>query len=92
MELTTQERQAILERVAAVMPPEHTATFANLDRPEYGSITVDLDLLRAQIDWLAGLDLHNKRRSTQECRDGILNLLEGIQDLTDPPEEVQDEQ
>ena len=57
------------------------ATLMNLDRAEYGTITVDLDLLSRQIIWLAGLGISSPER------DGILNLLEGIQDLTDPPED-----
>jgi hypothetical protein len=56
---------------------ECTATLTNLDRPEYGTITVDMDLLRRQITWLAGLGISSPER------DGIVNLLEGIQDLTD---------
>lgn len=55
------------------------ATLTNLDRAEYGTITVDLDLLSRQITWLAGLGISSPER------DGILNLLEGIQDLADPP-------
>jgi len=58
----------------------NNATLANLDRAEYGTIIVDLDLLSRQITWLAGLGISNPER------DGILNLLEGIQDLADPPE------
>jgi len=57
-----------------------TATLMNCDRSEYGTITVDLDLLSRQITWLAGLGISSPER------DGILNLLEGIQDLADPPE------
>ena len=44
-------------------------------------ISVDLDLLSKQITWLAGLGISSPER------DGILNLLEGIQDLADPIEE-----
>jgi hypothetical protein len=57
------------------------ATLMNCDRAEYGTITVDLDLLSRQIIWLAGLGISSPER------DGILNLLEGIQDLADPLEE-----
>jgi hypothetical protein len=58
-----------------------TATLVNCDRAEYGTISVDLDLLSRQINWLAGLGISSMER------DGILNLLEGIQDLADPIEE-----
>jgi hypothetical protein len=58
-----------------------TATLINLDRSEYGTITVDLDLLSRQITWLAGLSYRPPEG------EGILNLLEGIQDLADPLEE-----
>jgi hypothetical protein len=64
-----------------------TATLANLDRAEYGTITVDLDLLRTQIVWLAGLCAVGP---AAEAKDGILNLLEGIQDLADPLEDEED--
>ncbi|MBM4289841.1 MAG: hypothetical protein FJ135_17160 [Deltaproteobacteria bacterium] len=60
---------------------DRTATLANLDRSEYGTITLDLDLLRRQITWLAGLSYRPPEG------EGILNLLEGIQDLADPLEE-----
>jgi hypothetical protein len=56
------------------------STLTNVDRAEYGTITVDLDLLDQQIAWLAGLPVCGER-------EGILNLLGGIMDLTDPPDE-----
>ena len=62
-----------------------TATLTNLDRSEYGVITVDLDLLVEQIKWLL-CEAH-----PCDERDGILNLLEGIQDLADPEEGEDDE-
>jgi hypothetical protein len=54
-----------------------TATLTNVDRAEYGVITVDLDLLKEQVDWLSTMP---------ECdeREGLLNLLGGIADLADP--------
>jgi hypothetical protein len=61
-----------------------TATLMNCDRAEYGTISVDLDLLSRQIIWLAGLGISSPER------DGILNLLEGIQDLADPLEDGED--
>jgi hypothetical protein len=57
-----------------------TATLVNCDRAEYGTIVVDLDLLARQIIWLAGLGISSPEK------EGILNLLEGIQDLADPVE------
>jgi hypothetical protein len=57
-----------------------TVTLTNFDRPEYGGIVVDLNLLARQITWLAGLGISSPEK------DGILNLLEGIQDLADPVE------
>ena len=54
-----------------------TATLTNVDRAEYGVITVDLDLLKEQINWLSA-------RPVCEEREGLLNLLGGIADLTDP--------
>ncbi len=56
------------------------ATLTNLDRAEYGVITVDLDLLDSQIAWLTGIPICDER-------EGILNLLGGITDLADPPDE-----
>lgn len=54
-----------------------TATLTNVDRLEYGVITVDLDLLKDQVNWLSTM---------QACdeREGLLNLLGGITDLADP--------
>ena len=60
------------------------ATLANLDRAEYGTITVDLDLLREQIAWLEQFP-PSLFIAENEAREGILNLLEGIMDLADPP-------
>lgn len=57
-----------------------TATLTNLDRAEYGTITVNLDLLDKQITWLSC-------QFKTEMREGLLNLLGGIMDLTDPPED-----
>jgi len=54
-----------------------TATLANVDRAEYGVITVDLDLLKDQINWLCTLPVCDER-------EGLLNLLGGIADLADP--------
>ncbi len=54
-----------------------TATLANVDRAEYGVITVDLDLLKDQINWLSAMPVCDER-------EGLLNLLGGIADLADP--------
>lgn len=62
------------------------ATLINCDRPEYGTITVDMNLLRQQIGWLQQLYLV-RGDVADDAREGILNLLGGIQDLTDPPKE-----
>jgi hypothetical protein len=64
-----------------MVKPQRIASLMNCDRSEYGVISVDLDLLSKQITWLAGLGISSPER------DGILNLLEGIQDLADPIEE-----
>jgi hypothetical protein len=56
-----------------------TITLINVDRPEYGVITVDLDLLKDQINWLCTLPAGDER-------EGLLNLLGGIVDLADPEE------
>jgi hypothetical protein len=64
-----------------MVKPKRIASRMNCNRSEYGVISVDLDLLSEQITWLAGLDISSSER------DGILNLLEGIQDLADPIEE-----
>jgi hypothetical protein len=57
-----------------------TATLTNVDRAEYGVITVDLDLLKDQINWLSTMPLCDER-------EGLLNLLGGIADLADPEDE-----
>jgi hypothetical protein len=54
-----------------------TATLTNVDRAEYGVITVDLDLLKEQVDWLSTMPACDER-------EGLLNLLGGIADLADP--------
>jgi hypothetical protein len=54
-----------------------TATLTNVDRPEYGVIAVDLDLLQDQVNWLSTMPACDER-------EGLLNLLGGITDLTDP--------
>lgn len=63
-----------------------TASLMNCDRGEYGTITVDLDLLEEQIKWLL-CEAH-----PCDEREGILNLLEGILDLADPPDDEEDEE
>lgn len=65
------------------MTDKKTATLTNLDRAEYGTITVDLDLLRTQLAWLQSLYLV-RGDEADDAREGIVNLLEGIQDLADP--------
>jgi hypothetical protein len=57
-----------------------TATLTNVDRPEYGVITVDLDLLKGQVNWLSTMPACDER-------EGLLNLLDGIADLADPEDE-----
>ncbi len=57
-----------------------TATLANVDRAEYGVITVDLDLLRDQINWLSTMPVC-------EEREGLLNLFGGIADLAEPEDQ-----
>jgi len=57
-----------------------TATLTNLDRAEYGTVEVDTFLLLRQIEWIETIT------QTDE-RDGILNLLRGIIDLTDELED-----
>ncbi len=61
-----------------------TATLMHCDRSEYVTVSVDLDLLDKQIAWLAGL-----QPETEE-QEGLLNLLGGIVDLADPPEDEED--
>jgi hypothetical protein len=56
------------------------ATLTNVDRPEYGVIAVDLDLLRDQVHWLSTMPVCDER-------EGLLNLLGGITDLADPEDE-----
>jgi hypothetical protein len=63
-----------------------TATLTNLDRAEYGTVSVDLDRLRDQICWLSSWQLPKEFHEAEDTRQGIINLLEGIQDLTDPQE------
>jgi hypothetical protein len=53
-----------------------TATLINVDRPEYGVVTVDLDLLRDQINWLSTMPVCDEM-------EGLLNLFGGIADLAD---------
>jgi len=53
-----------------------TATLINVDHPEYGAITVDLDLLKDQINWLSTVPVCDER-------EGLLNLLGDIADLAD---------
>jgi hypothetical protein len=57
-----------------------TITLTNVDRLEYGVITVDLDLLMEQINWLCTLAVCDER-------EGLLNLLGGIADLADPEDQ-----
>jgi hypothetical protein len=64
-----------------------TATLTNLDRAEYGTVSVDLDLLRKQIAWLEQQFVLPFTEAEYEARAGIINLLEGILDLTDPQNE-----
>ncbi len=54
-----------------------TVTLTNVNRAEYGVITVDLDLLKDQINWLSAMPVCDER-------EGLLNLLGGIADLADP--------
>jgi len=60
------------------------ATLCNVNRAEYGTVGVDLDLLQNQIYWLLGMPVCAER-------DGIVNLLEGITDLADPPEDEEED-
>ena len=53
-----------------------TATLTNVDRAEQ-LITVDLDLLKEQVDWISTMPACDER-------EGLLNLLGGIADLADP--------
>lgn len=65
-------------------PAAREATLCNVDRSEYGVVTVDLDLLDKQIIWLASL------QPWTEEQEGLLNLLCEIVDLADPPEDEED--
>lgn len=69
-----------------------TATLTNLDRSEYGTITVDLDLLKKQFAWLENLPGFDSCVPICEEREGLLNLLGGIMDLADPIENEKDHQ
>jgi hypothetical protein len=64
-----------------------TVTLTNVDRSEYGVITVDLDLLREQLAWLENLPGHDTCIPICEEREGLLNLLGGIFDLADPEDQ-----
>ncbi len=64
-----------------------TVTLTNVDRHEYGVITVDLDLLREQLAWLENLPGYDTCVPICEEREGLLNLLGGIVDLADPDQE-----
>ncbi len=70
---------------------KRTATLTNLDRSEYGTVTVDLDLLEKQIAWLENLPGFDTCIPQCEEREGILNLLGGIMDLADSIEEAEDD-
>jgi hypothetical protein len=56
----------------------------NVEHPEYGVITVDLDLLREQLTWLENLPSYDTCIPICEEREGLLNLLGGIIDLANP--------
>jgi hypothetical protein len=56
----------------------------NVEHPEYGVITVDLDLLREQLAWLENLPSYDTCIPVCEEREGLLNLLGGIIDLANP--------
>lgn len=64
-----------------------TITLTNVDRPEYGLITVDLDLLGEQLAWLENLPGYDTCVPLCEEREGLLNLLGGIADLADPEDQ-----
>ncbi len=64
-----------------------TITLTNVDRSEYGVITVDLDLLREQLAWLENLPGCETCILICEEREGLLNLLGGITDLADPEDQ-----
>lgn len=58
-----------------------TATLTNLDRSEYGTVTVDLDELGRQELWLS-------EQPYSEEREGLQNLCKAIMyDLADMEEE-----
>lgn len=54
-------------------------TLTNVNRSEYGVVTIDLGSLIKQMAWLAGLGL-----SLCDEQEGLLNLLGAIRDLGDP--------
>jgi hypothetical protein len=56
----------------------------NVEHPENGVITVDLDLLREQLAWLENLPGYDACIPVCEEREGLLNLLGGIIDLANP--------
>jgi hypothetical protein len=62
-------------------------TLTNLDRPEYGVIKVDLDLLGEQLAWLENVPGYDNCLPICEEREGLLNLLGGIADLADPEDQ-----
>ncbi len=64
-----------------------TVTLTNVDRSEYGVITVDLDLLREQLAWLENLPGYDTCVPICDEREGLLNLLGGIFDLADPEDQ-----
>ncbi len=64
-----------------------TLTLTNVDRSDYGVITVDLDLLREQLTWLENLPGYDTCIPICEEREGLLNLLGGIFNLADPEDQ-----
>ncbi len=64
-----------------------TVTLTNVDRSEYGVITVDLDLLDELLAWLENLPGYDTCIPMCEEREGLLNLLGGIFDLADPEDQ-----
>jgi hypothetical protein len=56
----------------------------NVEHPENGVISVDLDLLREQLAWLENLPGYATCIPVCEEREGLLNLLGGIIDLANP--------
>lgn len=59
----------------------------NVEHPEHGVITVDLDLLQKQLAWLENLPGFDTCILACKEREGLLNLLGGIMDLADSPSE-----